>query len=112
MGGDFIGSDLVQLSTGYDYLQGVIECALGQFSGVTFSRQNAAGVWFYTRHTPEVEKLLRERPAFIVRGETDDSAELPELTCSGDRSGYIIYQTAPDDPELPRLRDITFAAGK
>ena len=112
MGGDFIGSDLVQLSTGYDYLQGVIECALGQFSGVTFSRQNAAGVWFYTRHTPEVEKLLRERPRFIVRGETDDSAELPELTCSGDRSGYIIYQTAPDDPELPRLRDITFAAGK
>ena len=112
MGGDFIGSDLVQLSTGYDYLQGVIECALGQFSGVTFSRQNAAGVWFYTRHTPEVEKLLRERPAFIVRGETDDSAELPELTCSGDRSGYIIYQTAPDDPVLSRLRDITFAAGK
>lgn len=112
MGGDFIGSDLVQLSTGYDYLRGVIECALGQFSGVNTTSRNAAGVWFYTRHTPEVEKLLRERSRFIVRGETDDSAKLPELTCSGDRSGYLIYQTAPDDPELPRLRDITFAAGK
>ena len=30
MGGDFIGSHLVQLSTGYDFLQGVIEVALGE----------------------------------------------------------------------------------
>ena len=30
MGGDFIGSDLVRLSTGYDFLQGVIEVALGE----------------------------------------------------------------------------------
>ena len=29
MGGDFIGSHLVELSTGYDYLKGVIEVALG-----------------------------------------------------------------------------------
>ena len=28
MGGDFIGSDLVQLSTGYDFVKGVIEVAL------------------------------------------------------------------------------------
>ena len=29
MGGDFIGSDLVLLSTGYDFVKGVIQCALG-----------------------------------------------------------------------------------
>ena len=32
MGGDFIGSHLVQLSTGYDFLRGVIEVALGEFT--------------------------------------------------------------------------------
>ena len=31
MGGDFIGSDLVWLSTGYDYLKGVIDVSLDQF---------------------------------------------------------------------------------
>lgn len=29
MGGDFIGSDLVELSTGYDYLKAVVQVALG-----------------------------------------------------------------------------------
>jgi biotin carboxylase len=30
MGGDFIGSDLVKLSTGYDFVEGVIRVALGE----------------------------------------------------------------------------------
>ncbi|MFP3675167.1 ATP-grasp domain-containing protein, partial [Bacillus sp. SIMBA_031] len=32
MGGDFIGSDLVQLSTGFDYLQAVLDIALNQYT--------------------------------------------------------------------------------
>ena len=31
MGGDFIGSHLVQLSTGYNFFKGVVEVALGAF---------------------------------------------------------------------------------
>lgn len=32
MGGDFIGSHLVELSTGYDFVKGVIDVCLGRFS--------------------------------------------------------------------------------
>lgn len=65
MGGDFIGSDLVQLSTGYDFLRGVIEVALGLPIQV------------------EVKPLAQSSVVFTA----------PEnLTCSADRTGYIIYR--------------------
>lgn len=65
MGGDFIGSDLVQLSTGYDFLRGVIEVALGE------------------EIKPEVHTIAQSSVVF-------DAPE--ELTCSADRTGYRIYQ--------------------
>ena len=65
MGGDFIGSDLVQLSTGYDFLRGVIEVALGE-----------------TIH-PEPKQIGNSSVVFIA----------PEnVSCSADRKGYIIYK--------------------
>ena len=65
MGGDFIGSDLVQLSTGYDFLRGVIEVAIGQPIHVEVQQRAQSSVVF----------------------------EAPEnLTCSADRTGYIIYR--------------------
>lgn len=67
MGGDFIGSHLVQLSTGYDFLRGVIEAALGTFSP---------------------PQRLYERQARVV---FSYDASRP-LTCSGDRKGYCIFQ--------------------
>ena len=65
MGGDFIGSDLVRLSTGYDFLEGVIRVALGE-----------------TIH-PQPKNLARSSVVFTA----------PEnVTCSAERTGYIIYQ--------------------
>ena len=65
MGGDFIGSDLVQLSTGYDFLKGVIEVALGQPIHVNIQTIARSSVVF---RTPQ------------------------NVTCSADRTGYRIYQ--------------------
>ncbi len=65
MGGDFIGSDLVRLSTGYDFLQGVIEVALGM-----------------TIH-PQPKALARSSVVFSAPA---------NVTCSAERTGYIIYQ--------------------
>lgn len=65
MGGDFIGSDLVQLSTGYDFVKGVIEVALGLPIQV------------------EVKAL----------GQSSVIFDAPEnVSCSADRTGYRIYQ--------------------
>ena len=65
MGGDFIGSDLVRLSTGYDFVQGVIEVALGNIIH------------------PEPKPLAHSRVVF----------DAPEnVSCSAERTGYRIYQ--------------------
>ena len=94
MGGDFIGSDLVQLSTGYDFLKGSIEIACGTFSPPNVSAKHCSGVWFLSTKTPQVSNYIRQilQHPEIVRAEIT-SLELIELAKSADRSGYFIYQS-------------------
>ena len=93
MGGDFIGSDLVRLSTGYDFLQGVIEVALGQTIHPQPQAIAHSGVFFLSAETPQVKDYIdhADRYPQIVAAEQTDH-ELHHLTCSGDRSGYFIYR--------------------
>lgn len=94
MGGDFIGSDLVQLSTGYDFLKGVLHAALGDFEVPRLTMQACSGVYFLSAETPQVQQYIThaaEHPE-IVRAEQTDS-ELRHVTCSSERSGYFIYQS-------------------
>ena len=92
MGGDFIGSDLVQLSTGYDYLKGVIQVALGEFDEPKFGEKNHAGVYFLCEETKYLLPLFKiANLPQIVRAEITDS-ELRKVSFSADRSGYLIYQ--------------------
>lgn len=65
MGGDFIGSHLVQLSTGYDFLRGVIEVALGE------------------QIHPQPKPIGSSSVVFTA----------PEnVSCSAERTGYCIYK--------------------
>lgn len=93
MGGDFIGSDLVQLSTGYDFLRGVIEVALGIFNPPQLTEHNYSGVYFLSEATAHLKPIMEKRSLpGIVKAEITDT-ELHPLTCSGDRSGYLIYKS-------------------
>ena len=94
MGGDFIGSDLVQLSTGYDFLKGVIEVACGTFTPPQLRGGHCSGVWFFSQKTPQVLDYIQQkgRHAEIVRAELSSMTLVP-LTKSADRSGYFIYQS-------------------
>ena len=93
MGGDFIGSDLVFLSTGYDFLRGVVEVAVGEFVPPRKTQSRHAGVWFYSADTAWVGDVIRHASSHpeIVRAEITDTVLRP-LTRSADRSGYFIYQ--------------------
>ena len=92
MGGDFIGSDLVQLSTGYDYLKGVIEVALGSFEEPHFVALQYAGVYFLCEETKHLLNIVKEANLpQIIRAEITDEVLRP-VTCSVDRSGYMIYK--------------------
>ena len=94
MGGDFIGSDLVQLSTGYDFLKGVVEVALGTFTEPQITEHNYAGVYFLSKETKHILPYIQNSHSFpaIVKAEITDN-HLHHIECSGDRSGYFIYKS-------------------
>lgn len=106
MGGDFIGSDLVRISTGYDFLKGVIDCALGTFAGEPIGNHaKFAGVWFYAPESRWVREAIchaADDPR-IVSSELQ-TEEVVELTRSADRSGYFIYQSDDGRYEVPEER--------
>lgn len=94
MGGDFIGSDLVRLSTGYDFVKGVIEVALGKFETPNITEHNYSGVYFLCKETERLLQIIenwKDNPAF-VGGEITDK-ELRKVEKSADRSGYVIYKS-------------------
>lgn len=94
MGGDFIGSDMVRLSTGYDYLKGVIEVALDDFHVPVLSENNYSGVYFLCDETRRLLPFIRNWKKYpeIVKAEITDHT-LRKIKCSGDRSGYFLYQS-------------------
>lgn len=93
MGGDFIGSDLVRLSTGYDFIKGVIEVALGDFSEPQITEHKYSGVYFLCEETKYLLPIIQNanKNKAIVQSEITDP-ELHRVTRSADRSGYAIYQ--------------------
>ena len=94
MGGDFIGSDLVKLSTGYDFLKGVINVAFGEFEEPRLSDNKYSGVYFLCEETKGLLPIIQNAEQYpeIVRAEVTDNI-LRHIECSTDRSGYFIYQT-------------------
>ncbi len=92
MGGDFIGSHLVQLSTGYDYVKGVIDIALGRFEKPEISSQAASGVFFLSQETQSILPYFETENAFDVEKQIRES-ELRQAKSSNDRSGYLIYKS-------------------
>ena len=75
MGGDFIGSDLVRLYTGYDFLKGVIEVAQGEFVEPQITDHKCSGVYFLCEETKRLLPIIanwKNNPAF-VEGEITDN---------------------------------------
>lgn len=93
MGGDFIGSNLVQLSTGYDFLEATIKVAMGEFEVPQIKESNCSGVYFLSKETEYVKPYIenwKDYPEIVEAGITD--SELHNIECSADRSGYLIYK--------------------
>lgn len=94
MGGDFIGSHLVQLSTGYDFLKGVIDVALGSFQEPVIKEHNYSGVYFLSEETKSLKPIIENWKEYPEIVEAQIIAPtLRRIECSGDRSGYLIYKS-------------------
>ena len=94
MGGDFITSDLVRLSTGYDMVKGAIELAVGEFKSPEIGTVNYSGVFFYSALAPQIGDVIRNHSAYpeIVEFEIEEGA-LPIVCSNADRMGYFLYQS-------------------
>ena len=102
MGGDCIGSDLVELSTGFDFVGGVLDVALGTKPNVQ-KRENSAFAFIRFLFSGEDEKMLaklkEEHPEWLVREfrETDEAPESVVVTNSADRVGFFIASAENSD---------------
>ncbi len=97
MGGDFIGSSLVQFTTGIDYVKAVIDIALGNEPDLTPAGEVCAAGVRYICFPEDIEAYRRlsfEHPELIVAA--DVPAEIKgEVTDSSTRFGYFIMK-GPD----------------
>jgi len=95
MGGDYISSNLVQLSTGYDFVEGAIKLAIGKFEEPKFPRLMHSGVYFYSKLASEVGDIIKDHKKWpeIVEWEFSDEP-LREVKSNADRRGYFIYQSS------------------
>ena len=92
MGGDFIGSDLVEISTGIDYLKLVLEIALGKkvdLSKIIIKNENISAVKFFfdKNDIKNIEKKYKEniKEIFIKNN-------FEKVTNSSNRNGYCILE--------------------
>jgi hypothetical protein len=93
MGGDYISSDLVRLSTGYDFVEGAIKLAVNKFEEPSFPQRMHSGVYFYSKLAPEIGRVIKEHEKWpeIVECEYSDEP-LMEVKSNADRRGYFLYQ--------------------
>lgn len=93
MGGDFIGSHLVQLSTGYDYIKAVIEVCLGKFElPQNVENISHSGVFYLCKNTERLKPYFENKNAFDFE-KNILKHDLKLVQSSNDRSGYLIYQS-------------------
>lgn len=93
MGGGYINSDLVRLSTGYDFVKGVLEVATGSFTEPVFTQKRYAGVYFLCEETKDrVLPYIENKEKYPFVYDADIWGEIQKVQCNSDRGGYFIYQ--------------------
>lgn len=101
MGGDFIGSDMVYHSIGYDFVKNVIKVSLGEkIDDVILERKANTFVGFiFTRDDiHRFHKVISLYPDICI--ESHISEELGAVTDSSTRNGYYILSIEDKDVEI------------
>lgn len=94
MGGDCIGSDLVRISTGYDFTKMVVDVSLGNepdFTKVVEPRQAAVRFIFSRKDIDECENMLKNGWQ-LERKFIEHDFDGHEITDSSNRYGYYIMK--------------------
>ena len=105
MGGDCIGSDLVPLSTGVDFVRGVIDVACGAaptFEPIGKTCVSAVRFLFSQADLDALERIRRESPESLYRVSEIPPIDGHEIRDSSTRYGYYIL-TAGTMEEMETL---------
>lgn len=99
MGGDNIGTSLVPLSTGYDFLDAVIEVALGNEPISQSSKKSYAGIRFiFSQDDIDVlNRIKNEHPEILIEEDVKPVTD-EKVVDSGSRFGYFTFTS--DSKEL------------
>lgn len=96
-GGDAISNQLVQLSTGVDYLKGIIDIALGIFqeTDILSHTNSYAGIYYLCAQTAHWLPFFEaaKQQAWFVEGQIY-STDLHESHSNYERDGYLIYKSS------------------
>ena len=95
MGGDCIGSDLVQISTGYDFIKMVIDVAAGiepKFEVVTEPKIAGIKFIFNQNDMEEFNKVKEETPELIYRTSEIHDVGTHNVVDSSSRFGFYILK--------------------
>lgn len=93
MGGGYISSDLVRLSTGYDFVKGVLEVATGSFTTPVIRNEHHSGVFFLSEETKaKVLPYIEHRESYPEIIAADIYSDIKPIKCNSDRAGFFIYQ--------------------
>jgi biotin carboxylase len=106
MGGDFIGSHLVELSTGFDFLKATVDVALGSFSfdKYTFSKNNEfSGVYFLSGQKGEIIEIVDSSNYFLEVVYCEVLSKIGDIIdgivdSSDKRIGLIVYSSGKSNP--------------
>lgn len=105
MGGDFIGSDLVFLSTGRDYLKMVLDVACGKAPDLrAYRAPQSAAVRFILNETDlaKLKEIKRQCPEILYRTGGTREVSAHAVTDSSSRFGYYLA-ASPDRERLQRV---------
>lgn len=94
-GGDEISNKLVLLSTGFDYVKGIIDIALGGFNqDFTLNHVAFSGIYFLCGHTKHLLDVFKnpQKPDWIIESNVI-SEDLIDSISNYDRNGYLIYKS-------------------
>ena len=91
-GGDHISDTLVKLSTGYDYLEGMIQVALNSFVEPRIEKKKAAGVYFLCQQSYRLLPIfLQQKCDSWVYRISYNGQPLQTSTGNYDRNGFLVY---------------------
>lgn len=103
-GGDHIAFPLTELSTGYDYILGIIHCALNKLEKIDTGlfQKNYSGIYFVSKQTAYLKEIFdhcEKYEWFYKKNKvTDELIEIKQN--NGFNINYFIYYSKSSKPDL------------